>query len=188
MYHSGESGETVSAYYVINLSNDVEDDTADLMTKLKQLLRADSEFCDPEYVINYPSMRNKTVYDGGALYACEATQTCNKQTAAQNLYVEDSADIVEDKETIGVAAKIPSNENILDEDAEKEKVKEKAEEKNVGVLKLQDPGNGIVENAEEENTEEENATGVDSKEDTEPEANEEVTGAKAEAFDVIEDK
>ncbi len=185
---SQASGETVSAYYIVNLSDDVEDDTDDLMAKLKKLLRADTEFYDSEYVITYPSMRNKTVYDGGALYACEATQTCNKQTAAQNLYVEDSADIVEDKKTIGVAAKIPSNENILDEDAEKEKVKEKAEEKNVGVLKSQDPDNDIVENAEEENTEEENATGVDSKEDTEPEANEEVTGAKAEAFDVTEDK
>ena len=185
---SQASRETVSAYYIVNLSDDVEDDTDDLMAKLKKLLRADTEFYDSEYVITYPSMRNKTVYDGGALYACEATQTCNKQTAAQNLYVEDSADIVEDKETIGVAAKIPSNENILDEDAEKEKVKEKAEEKNVGVLKLQDPDNDIAENAEEENTEEENATGVKLKEDAEPEANEEVTGAKAEAFDVTEDK
>ena len=70
---------------------------------------------------------------------------------------------MEDKETIGVAAKIPSNENILDEDAEKEKVKEKTEEKNVEVLKPQDPDNDIAENAEEENTEEENATGVDLK-------------------------
>ena len=52
------------------------------------------------------------------------------------------------KETIGAIAKIPSNENILDEDAGKEKVKEKAEEKNVGVLKTQDPDNDIVENAE----------------------------------------
>ena len=153
------------------------------MAKLKKLLRSDTEFYDSEYVITYPSMRNKTVYDGGALYACEATQTCNKQTAAQNLYVEDSADIVEDKETIGVAAKIPSNENILDEDAEKEKVKEKAEEKNVGDLKSQAPDNAIAKD-----TKEENATGVELKEDAEPEANEEVTGAKAEAFDVTEDK
>lgn len=180
---SQASGETVSAYYIVKLSDDVEDDTDDLMAKLKKLLRADAEFYDSEYVITYPSMRNKTVYDGGALYACEATQTCNKQTAAQNLYVEDSVDIVEDKETIGVAAKIPSNENILDEDAEKEKVKEKAEEKNVGILKPQDPDNDSVEN-----TEEENATDVDSKENAEPVANEEVTGTKAEAFDVTEDK
>ena len=55
------------------------------MAKLKRLLQADSEFYDSEYVITYPSMRNKTVYDGGALYACEATQTCNKKVAAQKL-------------------------------------------------------------------------------------------------------
>lgn len=183
MYHSGESGETVSAYYVINLSNDVEDDTADLMAKLKQLLRADSEFCDPEYVITYPSMRNKTVYDGGALYACEATQTCNKKVAAQKLDTEDSVDIAEDGETIDVIAKIFSNENSLDEDAGKENVREKIEEKNVGDLKPQAPDNAIAKD-----TKEENATGVELKEDAEPEANEEVTGAKAEAFDVTEDK
>ena len=178
---SQASGETVSAYYIVKLSDDVEDDTDDLMAKLKKLLRADAEFYDSEYVITYPSMRNKTVYDGGALYACEATQTCNKQTAAQNLYVEDSADIAEDKETIGADAKIPSNENILDEDVGKENVKEKIGEKNAGFLKPQDPDNDIAEN-----TEEEKATGVDSKEDAEPEANEEVTGAKAEALDVTE--
>lgn len=183
MYHSGESGETVSAYYVINLSNDVEDDTADLMAKLKQLLRADSEFCDPEYVINYPSMRNKTVYDGGALYTCEATQTCNKKAAAQKLPVEDSVDIAEDKETISIITEISSDENVLDADVSKENVREKIEKKNVGVLKPQEPDNDIAENAEEEN-----AMGVELKEDAESEANEEVTGAKAEAFDVAEDK
>lgn len=183
MYHSGESGETVSAYYVINLSNDVEDDTADLMAKLKQLLRADSEFCDPEYVINYPSMRNKTVYDGGALYACEATQTCNKKAAAQKLPVKDSVDIAEDKETISIITEISSDENVLDADVSKENVREKIEKKNVGVLKPQEPDNDIAENAEEEN-----AMGVELKEDAESEANEEVTGAKAEAFDVAEDK
>lgn len=183
MYHSGESGETVSAYYVINLSNDVEDDTADLVAKLKQLLRADSEFCDPEYVINYPSMRNKTVYDGGALYACEATQTCNKKVAAQKLDVEDSVDVAEDRETISVIAKIPSNENILAEDAGKENVREKIEGKNVGVLKPQEPDNAIAKDTKEENT-----TGVELKEDAEPGVNEEVTGAKVEAFDATEDK
>ena len=128
-------------------------------------------------------MRNKTVYDGGALYACEATQTCNKKVAAQKLDVEDSVDVAEDRETIGVIAKIPSNENILDEDAGKEKGNEKIEEKNVGDLKPQDPDKAIAKDTKEENT-----TGVELKEDAEPEVNEEVTGAKAEAFDATEDK
>lgn len=183
MYHSGESGETVSAYYVINLSNDVEDDTDELMAKLKRLLQADSEFYDSEYVITYPSMRNKTVYDGGALYACEATQTCNKKVAAQKLDVEDSVDIVEDRETIDVIAKIPSNENILAEDAGKENVREKIEGKNVGVLKPQEPDNAIAKDTKEENT-----TGVELKEDAESEANEEVASAEPEAFDITEDQ
>ena len=180
---SQTSGETVSAYYIINLSNDVEDDTDDLKSKLKKLLQADAEFYDSEYAINYPSMKNKTVYDGGALYACEATQTCNKKTTAQQLEVEDSVDIAEDMETVDVIAEISSDEKIVDEDARKENIEESAEEKDDEILEAQDPDNNIVEE-----TKEENATDAESKEEVKPEVNEEATDAEAEAFDVIKKK
>ena len=85
--------------------------------------------------------------------------------------------------TIHVIAKIPSNENILAEDAGKENVREKIEGKNVGVLKPQEPDNAIAKDTKEENT-----TGVELKEDAESEANEEVASAESEAFDITEDQ
>lgn len=91
--NSQQVGETVYAYYVIDLPEGTADDTYDLRGKLMQLSKNDLTFANTEYQIYYPTMSRRMIYDGGTLYPCAATQRRISDhatvAAVANLLMED---------------------------------------------------------------------------------------------------
>ena len=134
--NSQQVGETVYAYYVVDVPEGTADDTDDLRGKLKQLSQNDSTFANTEYQIYYPTMNRPMIYDGGTLYPCAATQSRISDhatvAAVANLLMEDQkkeekATVKEGGSTLGDSS---DSMNVMDtDDEEKSKVNQTEEPK-----------------------------------------------------------